>query len=173
MSDSIIVENKRILLRIWRLDDAPAAYQFYSDPEVSRYIGDGQPLMDMAKVERKLSLFIQHQQEKGFSPWAVLEKQSNEIVGVCGLHRYNEEGEVELGFRMNRKSWGKGFATEAAKLSIEYGFVNLQLSRIAATARIENTASRRVLEKVGFTFVGEKKLVEDEHPYYYYETFRR
>ena len=73
----MVVENDELLLRVWSLEDSAEAFKFYGDPEVSKFIGNGQPARDILQVERNLQLFIDHQKEHGFSPWAILDKKNN------------------------------------------------------------------------------------------------
>jgi [ribosomal protein S5]-alanine N-acetyltransferase len=161
-----MIEGKRLLLRHWKLpEDVAAAHEFYSDPEVSRYI-DQNFLTEMNEVEGRLRHYIQHQTEYGFSAWAVVEKQSGKVIGIAGLVTYNEHKEPELGYIISRMAWGKGFATEAARLCLEVGFGQLNLDRIIAIPpHGNNGASRKVLEKVGFRLIPEKKLSNEKQLY--------
>ena len=84
--------------------------------------------------------------------WGVVNRQDEDFIGWCGLN--NIDGEIDLGYRFFRSAWGQGFATEAARACIEYGFGTLRLSRIIARALPENIASWKVLEKVGMRFTG-------------------
>lgn len=81
-------------------------------------------------------------------------KTTNEFIGWCGLKYRVEIDKVDVGYRLHQKFWGKGFATEAAKRSIDYGFNDLHLNQIFAAAHAENLASIKVLEKIGMHFIG-------------------
>lgn len=94
----MINEDGEFLLRVWQIEDATAAFEFYGDAEVSKYIGNGKPAKDVEQVRRHLQIFISHQAEYGFSPWAVIEKETNQIIGICGLHTFNEYKNLNLGF---------------------------------------------------------------------------
>ena len=83
--------------------------------------------------------------------WTIELKTTGKVLGWCGLKRH-EKGDVDLGFRIFRKHWNKGFATEAAKANIEYRFRTLKLNSIIANHQEGNLASKRVLEKLGFKF---------------------
>ena len=83
---------------------------------------------------------------------ALIEKCSKRFVGWCGLWRLKETGETEIGYAVAREFWGKGFATEAAAKFLDYAFEQLQPERIVAVAEPENTASRRVMEKLGMRY---------------------
>jgi ribosomal-protein-alanine N-acetyltransferase len=85
---------------------------------------------------------------------AVVERASGRVIGACGLQLLEDGPEVELGYRLGRASRGHGYATEAARVWLEYGFETLGLDRIVAVAWPENTASWRVMEKCGMRLVG-------------------
>ena len=92
-----LIESNRFTLRTWQLDDAKEAFKFYGDDEVSKYIGSSKSLKNIEQVEATLKKFINHEAEVGFSPRAIVSKTSNEIVGICGLHKFNLMKENELG----------------------------------------------------------------------------
>jgi ribosomal-protein-alanine N-acetyltransferase len=150
-----INRDSRVTLRTWKNNDAAEAFEFYGDPEVSKLIGDGRPAGSVAEVSKILEKFENHQDRFGFSPWAVLENLSGKIVGICGLHTFNEAREPELGFRIARLFWGKGFATEASHLSLEYGFGKLALTQVSAITNPKNFATQKILSNTGFTLVGD------------------
>src|SRR5205823_10738173 len=79
-------------------------------------------------------------------------KPTGEVIGFAGLKYLDDVNEVDLGYRFFKEHWGKGLATEASKPVVAYGFEVLRLHRIVGIADIENKASIRVLEKVGFRF---------------------
>ncbi len=95
------------------------------------------------------------QAEHGFSLWLATEKATGAVVGDCGLQPLEFRGpEVELGYRLGRRHWGRALATEAATVCLRTGFEELGLERIVAVAYPDNAASRRVLEKIGFRYEG-------------------
>ena len=96
----------------------------------------------------------------GLGIWKVLEKEKEKFVGSASLKPI-PENQISLGYRLFPEYWNKGFATEIAKSLIDYGFNQLQLRKIVATARQENTSSIRVLEKAGMKF---EKTVDYYYP---------
>ena len=84
--------------------------------------------------------------------WLVIIKQNNELLGWCGLKFLPDENEVDLGYRFFKKYWGNGYATESATAVLHYGFETLKLKCIIGRAAAANTASIRVLQKVGMHF---------------------
>ncbi len=119
-----------------------------------RYIGPADAFSDDVEESRgRLERLIEHQEQHGFSLWAVTDLQSATVMGDCGLILYAHKGpEIELGFRLGKAYWGKGYATEAARAWVAHGFGLLGLDRIVAATHPENAASQRVLEKVGMRF---------------------
>ncbi len=93
---------------------------------------------------------------KGFGLWAVVEKETGNLIGYCGLHKVtiNEQGDkkTELAYRIYKKLWGKGFATEAAMAVRNYAFKNLNLDEIVSCIAHDNERSKGVAKKVGLTY---------------------
>jgi len=104
------------------------------------------------EAKRSLDHILEHWCTHGFGVWAVSEKEKNALLGRCGLNMIAETSEVEVDFVIARNCWGRGYAAEAAKAALAYGFEILNLDRIIALAKPENTASRRVIEKVGMRY---------------------
>lgn len=165
----IVTETERFILKTWHPNDAAGAFEFYGDPLVSKLIGNGEPVKDIEQVERTLRIFIDHQNKHRFSPWAIVEKSSGNIVGICGLHKFNQQKENELGFRIKRSEWGKGIASEVGRESIRHGVEELGLKNIISLTHLENFATQRVLEKIGFTKVRKQTLKEISQTVFRYE----
>lgn len=116
-----------------------------------RYIGTGQPYADVEQSRAWLGRMIAHQQQHGFCFWAVVEKESQQLIGTCGLAYQRDGGlPIEFGYSLARACWGRGLATEAARACLRYIFEQLRLPDIAASVDSRNVASQRVLEKSGF-----------------------
>ena len=160
-----MIESERLLLRWFTEDDVEPSYQMNLDPEVTRYTLDGgvhsrQEIHDLIHN----NVFADYR-KYGFGRFAVIHKSDNQFIGFAGLKRL-EEGEVDLGYRLRREYWGQGIATEASRMSLEYGFGTLELLRIIAMAYAENAASINVMKKLGFHF--EKQIQEDGCPVHCY-----
>ena len=131
-------------LRQWTLSDAPWLYRLNKDPEVIKYTGDSG--FSSEAMARELILSYPNYQRDGYGRWIVTEAASNTPLGWCGLKK-NPWG-VDLGFRFFREHWGKGIATKAAQAALTLGNT-FDASPIIGRTLSSNTASKRVLEKVG------------------------
>jgi RimJ/RimL family protein N-acetyltransferase len=144
-SDSI--ETERLVIRPFDEGDLDAAYAVNSDPEARRFTGG---VVDRAESDRGLRKQIDRVSRTGLGARAVVERQSNQVIGYCGLQPFAETAEIELFYGYATSAWGRGFATEAADALIELGFRCLDAERLVAIVLPENVASLRVLEKLGF-----------------------
>jgi len=144
-----ILKTKRLKLREFDISDAPAFFELNLDPEVMRYTGD----LAFNSVEASAELIqnYDHYVKHGFGRWTVVTQKQERVIGWCGLKQH-DEGFVDIGFRLFRNEWGKGYATEAAKACLEYGLMQLSITNIIGRASLENTASLHVLEKIGMKF---------------------
>jgi RimJ/RimL family protein N-acetyltransferase len=144
-----MLETERLILRKFDRRDVGAVYAMRSDTDVMRFIREPQNRVETVKW---LKLVSSHWKDEKIGFCAVIEKASNKFAGWCGLWRLKETQETEVGYAIARKFWGKGFATEAARRCVEYGFKELKVDKIVAVARPENTGSRRVMEKLGMQY---------------------
>lgn len=157
-------DTLRLRFRELQTSDAPHFYALNADPEVLRYTGD-RPFATEAEARAFLKDYKEYASH-GFGRWAVLLKESGDFIGWCGL-KYNEEALVDLGFRFYKACWYKGYATEAARACLEYGFYVLQLEEIVARVAVANKASIRVLEKLEMTYWKETLSPHLDQAYYF------
>lgn len=143
----------RIELRPFTLRDAPAMLAVYGDPDVMRWVGHG-PVATLPDVEAMLRQYITHQERYGYAFWAVVERTTGRVIGDAGLAR-TVDGKTEMGYTLAREYWGRGLATEAAGLAVHAALETLQLPSVRSLVEPPNAASRHVLDKLGFTRVGE------------------
>lgn len=152
------VETNRLLLRQWLEEDLDPYARMCADPEVMRYL-PGVPTRE--ESARQIERFMRHWEERDYGIWAVEEKAGGELIGFVGLAYQDDwpagEHKVEVGWRLNRRFWGNGLATEGALPSLRYGFDRLKLPRIISICDPRNRASRRVMEKAGLTFRGKAR----------------
>lgn len=143
------IETERLLLRRFTLADLDRLSVIFSDAKVVRYLGSGKPAK-RAETEHALRTIIRHWEQYGFGRWAVMFKQTRELIGYGGLRNFHDT--PELVYLLARRYWGKGLATEIASASLKFGFREQHFERIVAMARLANTASHRVMQKVGMSF---------------------
>lgn len=149
-----ITETPRLRLRTFSLDDAETYYrQIRSDPEVTRYLLSG-TRESVDATARLLERFMSEYGQRGFGIWAVEEKATGALIGHAGLHKMGDADDIEVAYAFTRSAWGKGYATEAGRACLDYGFTTAQLPIIYGVAVPDNMASRSVLLKLGMTFEG-------------------
>lgn len=149
---SIIIQTARLSLRQMTEADAVHVFQMNSRLSTVRYLGE--PLL--ASEEEALTIlrdriFPQYN-NYNIGRWAVVLTATGEFIGWCGLRYIADDEEYDLGYRFIEEYWGHGYATEAARSVLDYGHKTLPGARIVAKALVENTASIRVIEKIGMRF---------------------
>jgi RimJ/RimL family protein N-acetyltransferase len=151
------IETNRLILREFRRTDLQELAPILADPQVMQFSTNG--VNSVEQVREKIEGFISCYQQFGFAKWAVIHKQNNHLLGYCGVgvDQIDGNAEKELGYRFDASYWGQGLATEAASASIKYGFDRLNLPYVFGVVERANTASARVLEKVGMRY--ERKTV--------------
>lgn len=165
------IETERLLLRKIEDTDYERLFLLDSDPEVMKYIGV--PVVKDISETKKMIQFVQKQYaDNGIGRFAVIEKESNLLIGWSGLKFLTEEingynNVYELGYRFLPEYWGKGYAVESAKASLDYGFNEINTDIIYALAHSENDASNHILQKLGFEKTGE--LMEPDGMCFWYE----
>ncbi len=147
----IITQTERLYLREFTKADGVHFYEMNSDPEVVKYTGDV-PFESISHASEFLINYKDYQ-KNNMGRWAVCSKETDEFLGWCGLKYHPKDDLVEVGYRFYRKHWNKGYATESAKASLEYGFKVLHLKEIYAHAHINNLSSHKVIDKCGLNFV--------------------
>jgi RimJ/RimL family protein N-acetyltransferase len=157
----VFVETDRLVLRRFTEADVDNLFDLDSDPEVMRFLTGGKPTSRDAILNETLPRFLDYYERfAGFGFWAAIEKSTGEFVGWFEFRPREGAGpdEVELGYRLRRSAWGRGYATEGARALIRKGFADLGVRRVVATTYQDNVASQRVMEKAGLTLVRTYRL---------------
>lgn len=146
--------TERLILRKVSMDDRDAVFAWARDPEVSRYGS-----WDMHRTPQDTEAFIEwclkQYDAEGLGPWVIELRKSNAVIGTCGFGSMNRHDRCgSIGYFLARPQWGKGYATEAVRAVLRFGFGPLALHRIEARCLPENVASERVMQKVGMRFEG-------------------
>ncbi|MER7171270.1 GNAT family N-acetyltransferase [Streptomyces mesophilus] len=152
------IETGRLVLRRWRDEDVAAMAAVNADPEVMRWIGDGS-VRDEARTRAGIEAVEREWEHQGFGLFAVEVRGSGRLAGFTGLtvpHFLPEVlPAVEIGWRLGREFWGKGYATEAAAAALRFGFLDRGLNQIVSISQPENTASERIMAKLGMRLLRE------------------
>ena len=150
----VFLETRRLLLRRFTDADADNLFDLDSDAEVMRFLTGGKPTPREVIRNETLPRFLHfYERFEGFGFWAAIEKSTGEFLGWFEFRPQEGDGpsEVELGYRLKKSAWGKGYATEGSRALIRKGFTELGVQRVVAETMAVNTASRRVMEKTGLT----------------------
>ncbi|MGD9704874.1 MAG: GNAT family N-acetyltransferase [Acidimicrobiia bacterium] len=148
----VFLETERLLLRRFTTDDVDNVVELDSDPEVMFYVTGGRATpRDEVETDVLPAFLGYYERHAGYGFWAVVEKSTGDFLGW--MHFRPGEGhpddEPELGYRLKKSSWGRGYAAEASIALIRKGFTELGVRRVVAETMVVHTGSRRVMEKAG------------------------
>ena len=151
------LQTERLLMREWRESDLDVFAEFYADAEVMRYL-TGEPVA-RNDAWRNISAAAGHWVLRGYGTWVVERKSDGVVVGRVGL--INPEGwpGLEVGWTLGRPYWGKGYATEAARAAMNYGFLTQAVDRLLSVIDPDNKASQAVAQRLGETKGPKHQLV--------------
>ena len=146
------LETHRLVLRDFQQEDLHQLAPILANPKVMEFSPTG--ILSVSQVQAKIDSFIASYKEFGFGKWAVIFKESNQLIGYCGIavEKIDKVDEREIGYRLDPEFWGKGLATEAASTTLQYGFEQLKFPYLLGIVERENVASVRVLEKLGMKY---------------------
>lgn len=143
------METSRLGFGKWTLDDFEMAHQLWTDEDVTRYVRDGGHFSE-EETKELLQREVNHQENFKVQYWPIFLKETGELVGCCGLKPVEKKNTMEIRFYLFRKYWGQGYASEAARRVISYGFDHLQLKEIIARHHPDNASSAKCLNGLGF-----------------------
>jgi len=152
----IFLETERLVLRRFTEDDVENLVELDGDPDVMRFINGGRPTTREEIESEELPAFLSYYERfAGYGFWAAVEKSTAQFVGWFHFRPPDaaRPDDVELGYRLRKSVWGKGYATEGSRALIEKGFAETSAQRVFASTMVVNVASRRVMEKAGLRFV--------------------
>lgn len=152
----VFLETERLALRRFTEADVDNLVALDSDPDVMRFITGGAPTPRAAIRDDFLPAFLRYyERSDGYGFWAAIEKSTGDFLGWFHFRppKGSPPDEVELGYRLRKAAWGKGYGTEGARALIRKGFTELGARRVVASTYEDNRASRRVMEKAGMTLV--------------------
>ncbi len=143
------IETERLVLRAWRDDDLDAYAAMCGNAEFARFFG--KPL-DRAEAWRQLCENLGHWELRGFGLWAVEEQATGALVGRVGLYRPEGWPGLEVGWGLDPAVWGRGYATEGGRASLDFAWTVLGADRVISIIDPANTRSIAVAERLGETF---------------------
>lgn len=152
----VFLETERLVLRRFTEADGENLFDLDSDPDVMRFLSGGEPTpRDVIEKEILPRFLHSYARCDGFVVWAAIEKATGDFLGWFSFKPAEERapGNVELGYRLRKSAWGKGYATEGSRALIRKGFMVHGVQRVFAMTYQDNRASRRVMEKAGLTLV--------------------
>ena len=146
------LETQRLILRKFHQKDLHQLAPILANPKVMKFSPTG--MLSVSQVQAKIDSFITSYKEFGFGKWAVIFKESNQLIGYCGIavEQIDKVDEREIGYRLDPEFWGRGLATEAALTTLQYGFEQLKFPYILGIVERKNVASVRVLKKLGMKY---------------------
>src|SRR5947209_4806364 len=151
----IFLKTERLVLRQFTEDDLDNLFDLDCDPDVMRFINGGRP-SPLEEVRNEiLPTYLRPSRIPGFGTWVAIERSSGGFLGWFGFRppKDGSTDDPELGYRLRKSGWGKGYATEGSRALIQKGFREYGVRRVFATTMTVNIASRRVVEKAGLKFV--------------------
>jgi RimJ/RimL family protein N-acetyltransferase len=166
----IFSETERLILREILPTDVDGFFELDADPDVHKYLGN-KPVTDKSQVIEVINFIRQQYIDNGIGRWAIIDKHTNEFIGWTGLKfvtdlTNNHKNYYDLGYRLIKKYWGWGIATETTIASLDYAFEKLNTDEVYAMADCENVGSNRVLKKVGLNFIETFDLGGIRHNWY-------
>jgi RimJ/RimL family protein N-acetyltransferase len=148
-----VVETERLVLRGFTPADVDPFSTIVADPEVVRYIDDGDPI-DYEQCWRGIALFIGHWTLRGYGWWAVEERATGMFLGRIGLYCPEGWPGIEVGWLLRREAWGRGLATEGARAALQFAFDVVGVEHIISLIDPRNERSISVARKIGEQYEG-------------------
>lgn len=166
----VFAETERLILREILPTDVDGLFELDSDPEVHRYLGN-KPVTDKGQIVDVVNFIRQQYIDNGIGRWAIIDKKTDNFIGWTGLKFVtktinNHKNFYDLGYRLIKKYWGQGIATETAFASLEYAFDKLKTNEVYAMADCENIGSNKILKKVGLRYIETFDLDGIKHNWY-------
>lgn len=153
----IFAETERLILREILPTDVDGMYELDSDPEVHKYLGK-KTIKDKKQVSEIINFIRQQYIDNGIGRWAIVDKNTDDFIGWTGLKYVknevnNHKNFYDLGYRLIKRYWGQGIATETAIASLDYAFNELKAKEVYAMVECENRGSNKILKKIGMNFI--------------------
>lgn len=152
-----IINTERLTLRPFREDDANAFFELSQDPDVMRYVGDRR-VPTLQESWRAIAGWLGHWAMRGYGQWAIEERASGQLIGRAGIINPVDWPGPEVGYLLGKAWWGRGYATEAARAAMDWGFEQVGFAELLSLIDPANSASISVATRLGETPRGETDL---------------
>jgi RimJ/RimL family protein N-acetyltransferase len=153
--------TERLVMRGFREEDLDALAEISADSEVTRWVGDPEGL-SREETWRRMAYFIGHWELRGFGQWALFERDSGQLVGRAGLLQPEGWPGLEVGWLMARPHWGRGYAPEAGRATLDWARDALGAEHVISLIEPHNERSARVAEKLGMKLEGHTEILNEE-----------
>ena len=168
MKNKYLFKSKRLGFRNWTNEDSDEFSKLNSDEKVMEHFPK---TLSKKEVGKFIDGLKKHFTENGFTYYATEIIETKEFIGMIGLafqeYKTNFTPAIDIGWRLKRDAWGKGYATEGAKRCLEYAFNELEINKIIAVCPVKNKKSENIMKKIGMTKKGEFNHPElINHPEY-------
>ncbi|MCE7033762.1 GNAT family N-acetyltransferase [Bacillus cereus] len=146
-----VIHTKRLFMRKPLIEDVEQFYSIIKEDAVGKWLAKSS---GMSKEEAKdyVIQLISHWEQYDFGVWLLVNRNTDKLLGHCGLRKIDETGEIEIMYLLDPEYWGNGYASEAAKASIQYAKEMMNEKRIIARVKVENENSKKLLRNLGFTY---------------------
>lgn len=155
------LNTERLVMRGFRDDDLDAWAAISADPETTRWVGDPDGL-SRESTWRLIAYMLGHWELRGYGQWALVERDTGELVGRTGLLYPEGWPGLEIGWLVGRSHWGRGFAPEAGRAVLEWAHTALGVDHVISLIEDANERSQRVAEKLGMTMEGRTWILNGE-----------
>ncbi|MCF8260161.1 MAG: GNAT family N-acetyltransferase [Melioribacteraceae bacterium] len=159
--ESIIVSSERLNLLELGKSDAPFVLNLLNQQSFIKNIGD-RNVRNISDAEKYIEKVAKSYAEFGFGLWKIELKNEKIPVGICGLLKRDYLADVDLGYALLEDYFGNGYATESAKLTIDFAKMNLKLKKLAAIVNTDNKSSIQLLLRTGFIYKSKFKIPDDQ-----------
>lgn len=155
---NLILESQRLIYRPFELSDAQALFEMDSNPNVHKYLWQ-KPTLNIDESIQIIEMLQKQYKENGIGRFATILKETGEFIGWTGIKFVNDHIEngntnfYDYGYRLNEKFWNQGFATEATRAWLYFGFNEMNINEMNGYTHAENVVSNHILSKSGFQFI--------------------
>ena len=150
-----IIQTARLSFREFTVDDYDAVHSYASDPEVTRYTAFGPNTPEQTNGFLQFVSGESSQEDRANYSFALIHKETNQLIGSCGLMRSDTNGpQYSFGYVLRKDRWGQGLASEATTALVKFGFDELRAHRLWAHVFVGNRSSEKVLQRLGFRYEG-------------------